>query len=218
LFVQLPLVVDTAMASVRVKSKVFVPDKGDQRIKALQRQVRQLKKSDEVKFHDFASGITTAAAGTITLLSGIAEGAGSAERIGVQISPSYLVIRDGIIWPTVQAWYRCIIFQDMFTNGAAPAVADVLAAAAWNGSFNHLNETNGRIRVLMDYTMQGVPATDSAIQSHIAFKRKIAAIKFVGATAAQASCGAGSIYALRITSAGATQPTSDLRLELQYRG
>jgi len=193
-------------------------DKDEQKINVLQRQVRKLKKGDEVKFHDFASGITTAAAGTITLLSGIAEGAGSAERNGQKIGPNKLVVRDGVIWPTVQAWYRLIIFQDMATIGAAPAVTDVLATAAWNASYNHANENNKRFRIHSDTILQGVPATNSAIQSRIVKRFKLSQIKYIGATNAQASCSTGTLYALRITSAGATQPTSDLRMEMQFRG
>lgn len=193
-------------------------DVDEQKINGLQRQVRKLKKADEIKFHDFASGITTAAAGTITLLSGIAEGAGSAERIGQKIAPSKVTIRDGVIWPTVQAWYRIIIFQDMGTIGAAPAVLDVLATAAWNASYNHANETNKRFRIHSDTILQGVPATNTAIQSRTVRKFKLGTIKYIGATNAQASAGFGSLYVLRITSAGATQPTSDLRMELQFRG
>lgn len=193
-------------------------EKDEQKINVLQRQVRKLRKVDEIKFHDFASPITTSNAGTITLLSGIAEGAGSADRIGVQIAPVKVTLRDGVIWPTVQTWYRAIVFQDMFTIGVAPAVADVLAATFWNGSFNHLNETNKRFRIIADYTLQGVPATNNAIQTRITKRFRLAPIKYIGATNAQASCSAGTLYILRITGAGATQPTSDLRLELQFRG
>jgi hypothetical protein len=190
----------------------------EQRIKSLARIVHRLGKSDEVKFHDFASGITTSAAGTMTFISGIAEGAGSAERNGVSIAPHSLTVRDGVIWPTVQAWYRCIIFQDQLTAGVVPAVTDVLAAAAWNASFNHLNETNKRFKILMDYTLEGVPATNNAIQSKRTSKLLNGTMKYIGNANTQASAGVGAIYALRITSAGATQPTSDLRLEFQFRG
>lgn len=193
-------------------------EQDEQKIGVLQQQVRRLRRSDEIKFHDFASGITTSAAGTITYLSGITEGPGSAERIGQKIAPNKLTVRDGVIWPTVQAWYRLIIFQDNLTTGAAPAVTDVLATAAWNASYNHANETNKRFRILSDKILQGVPATNTAIQSRVVRRVRLNQVKYIGATNAQASASVGALYALRITSAGATQPTSDLRMELQFRG
>lgn len=193
-------------------------DQDEQKINVLQRQVRKLRKGDEIKFHDFSSAITTAAAGTITLLSGIAEGAGSAERNGQKIGPSKLTVLDAVIWPTVQAWYRLIIFQDNQTSGAAPAVTDLLQSAAWNSNYNHANETGKRFRIHADIIQQGVPTQWTGIQ-HRKFKKfKLSQIKYIGAANTQASAGVGSLYALRITSAGATQPTSEIRLELQFRG
>ena len=89
--------------------------------------------------------------GSVTLLNGVATGTDFTDRIGRKIVMRSLYLRgtlspvDGI---TLDNMCRVLIVYDMQSNGAAPAITDVLKSAT---SIAQLNMNNrDRFRVIMD--------------------------------------------------------------------
>ena len=86
----------------------------------------------EKKFIDFSVSGTAAAAGAVTLLTGLAAGDTNTTRDGNQIRYKYMNVKYQIntnTISTVNRLLRIVIFMDSQNQSALPAVTDVLEAA-----------------------------------------------------------------------------------------
>lgn len=101
---------------------------------------------------------------------------------------------------------RFILFVDKSSNGALPAVTDVLSAANVNAPLNYLNK--GRFYILRDRTYALAIASQDIIVDKIykRFKPDLEAT-YIGTTAATASLGTNQLMVLMISDQVATGPT-----------
>lgn len=187
----------------------------------IKKDVRKLKKTTAAEIHSatFSSPITTAAAGTVTFLSTIAQGDTEVSRAGNAIAP----LSFGYRYTTLAAagglntYVRYIIFQDSQNQGVVPVATDVLAAADISSMYNINNELQKRFHIYKDWTQSVQPPNiyNSALcgKGHI---KSLNRIMYSGATAAVTDARKGALFLLRITSAGANQPTSDFHWNLKF--
>lgn len=146
--------------------------------------------------------------GTVTLLNGVAQGDDFTNRTGRKFIMKSIYIRglvknvDAISGP---ACCRLIVVYDNQTNGAAPAVLDVLKEATSTSQFN-LNNRD-RFRIIFDKVWSVGAIDNTATQSYAAgpaiqcFKlyKKIALETLNNGTGATvASIATGSVYMITI--------------------
>lgn len=176
----------------------------------LVKKVNKLVKRSNAEQHmlNNKSNVTYSAAGAITYLSTIAEGDGNENRSGGKITPDSLDIRMLLNTGAAQGQAcRIIVFQDVQTYGAAPAVGDVLHEATVNSQYNVPNMVSKRYRILHDKVYTGVP-TDASSLRYIRIKKKsLNTIEYVGNTNAQNAAGRNALYMLRLTSATSNEAT-----------
>jgi len=162
--------------------------------------------------------------GSVTLLNGIATGTDFTDRIGRKVLLKSIQLR----WqlePTDQVvggnLCRIVIVYDAQTNGAAPAVTDVLKSASPLANVN-LNNRD-RFQILFDKTYLQLFAANTATQA-VAFgqayfrgklyRRLKHEMVFGGTTAAVGSIQTGSIYLITI---GSNIATADSQLSFTSR-
>ncbi len=107
----------------------------------------------ELKYDDGGAAIfNVLSAGTTILLSTIPNGTGPSERIGraVQYSDITLNYKIQVRNPTETGGCRVFIVYDRQTNGAAPAITDILTQANTMALYNANNRT--RFKILYDKT------------------------------------------------------------------
>lgn len=192
-------------------------DHDEEKINVLQSQVRRLNTAVDRKIFQNTSAITYSNAGTITLLSTIAQGVTLADRVGLDVTPDSLVIRQDVNF-TATGSVRVIFFQDRLCAGTLPTVLDVLTTATDNSNYNATNQLNKRHKILADYTVYGVLTTNTQFSQQRRTMRKINKVKYLDGTAVIGGSGSGSIFVLRLTNLAATQPTDSLTWELKFRG
>lgn len=167
------------------------------------------RKTIDVNTASYVSDTT----GTVTLLNGVATGTDFTDRIGRKIICRSLYIT-GMISPvdntTAANLARLIVVYDNQTNGAAPAVTDILKEATACSQLN-LNNRD-RFVVLCNKTWAQGSVSDTATQafsnSPNTFKVKIYKklrheVLFNGTTAAVGSIATGAIWMITIGSATA---------------
>jgi len=146
--------------------------------------------------------------GSVTLLNGIATGTDFTDRIGRKIRMKSFYIR-GVVRPidaTIgNTLARLIIVYDMQTNGAAPAITDVLKSASPSSQLNMNNRD--RFRILIDKQYPIGATSDVATQSFAGsptvhqikkYKKLNLEVLFNGTTNAVGSIATGSIYMITI--------------------
>lgn len=188
---------------------------------------RCIVRNTEKKFRtDTSIGGTPTSTGTVynVPLYAITQGAGDNERVGNVISLDKLVwkgyITDGATTPySAQGAIRCIFVYDKQTNGAAPAVTDILASASYLAPYNHnlvVGAGGARFNILADRTMM-VPIVDPAITSYTAkkmtFSLKGKETRFKSAGGTIADVATGGIFLLLIGASNSVQASGTTDLE-----
>lgn len=146
--------------------------------------------------------------GSVTLLNGVATGTDFTDRIGRKIVLKSMYLR-GILKPVDNnvgnTLCRLIIVYDMQTNGAAPAITDVLKSASPSAQLNMNNRDRFKILVDRAYALGGV--SDATTQSFSSGKNVYSIKKYKkcnletlynGTTNAVGSIATGSIYMITI--------------------
>lgn len=186
----------------------------------------------ELKFLDRATNDAVVAnTGTfIDSMNLILQGATEIQRIGRKatirdIDWRYTItlpLQDGVGTPIVGDQCRLILYQDKQTNGAAPAVLDILETVLGVKSFYQL-QNKGRFNILMDRTHNinyltmastgaGVTDQGQVTQFHTFKKRCSIPIEFSGATGAVTEMRTNNIGMLAISEAGICGLNGDLRI------
>lgn len=122
---------------------------------------RQLTRIGEMKSIDIpATSTVINTVGAVTLLNGVARGDTSATRVGNRITLRSIQVK-GYGLPTAATGNsqcgRVIVVYDRQSNGAAPAVTDILKDSHGSSLKNQLND--GRFLTLMDQ-MLAIPTAD----------------------------------------------------------
>lgn len=188
------------------------------RFNRLARAVGRLTQAIDAKYFTDTSPILLAQAGTVTLLSTIAQGNAITDREANSIRIASVTLHELLTVGAATGFARTIIFQDNLNQGVLPLVTDVLNSADVNSPLNAVNKVNKRFRILHDRVYSLVPATETAALNSTNVLSSLSPVKFLGTTAVQASQGAGSLYALRVTSLAATQPSSALNWQIHFSG
>ena len=133
------------------------------------------RRLDEKKFIDVSNTLynfdTT---GTIQLLNGCSQATDYNDRIGRKIIVRSIQLR-GLVYPldttTATSLCRMILLYDCQTNGAAPAITDVITSATSTAPLN-LNNRD-RFKILMDkqWAVAGVQANQAGSPTVHQFKK-----------------------------------------------
>lgn len=136
-----------------VRPKTFVP-------KAVKKYVQKRIEHDaedhyfDVTASQGAGGANYSSAGTVEVLSAVAQGDSYSGRTGEQINPKSLMIRfyaQGNPSWTNPSNLRVIVFQDMqIRSSTLPTVADILETTSYISDINHIAVNAKRFRILMD--------------------------------------------------------------------
>jgi len=170
------------------------------------------RRRDELKFVDTTIATTPfTLVGSIVLLNGVTQGTDFNQRIGRSVSMKSLLFRFTVEKATGAnsdgATARIILFYDAQTNGAAPAVTDVLATASHLSPMN-LNNRD-RFKILADSYLEteafvntaGVISAGSYCErTKTIYKKMTMECQFSGTTNAVGSIATGGIFALFISS------------------
>lgn len=169
----------------------------------------------EYKFSDYASTGPISNAGTVfSNINFLPLGDTAESRNGNSIKVTSHLLRFNIIRNTAATatTFRFIIFTDVSSNGAVPAVVDVLDNSS---ALSPLNSTNGaRFHILMDrtYTL----SADKPIVASQYFRKMNHHIKFIDNTASNSSLGQGPIYMLAISNETTNTPTFALQSRIRF--
>jgi len=176
----------------------------------------------ELKFIDITAApavITTA--GSLELLSQIANGNGQSERVGRRINLVDIHLRFSL-YPSDDFdsnYSRVLMFIDKQSNGAAPAITDVLTTSTYYSLLNPININ--RFQVLYDSVRHSTFNNNATLSiastpTHFIETRKSLkgrSIMFKGTGSTVSSIDSGAVYLLTISSSAAMtyQTTSRLR-------
>ncbi|CAN8138855.1 Coat protein (modular protein) [uncultured Thiomicrorhabdus sp.] len=180
---------------------------------------RYRRPAQELKWFDTAkSAATVASTGVIweDSINHLTQGAGESARIGRKATLTAVNFRavvqlnDTTTVGNTDDGMRIILYVDSQTNGAAPAITDILETAEYL-SFNTLVNT-GRFRILMDKYIDisatagaynGASETSMQVAKTVTFyKRCQIPLEFDGATGAIAELRTNNVGILAITDAG----------------
>lgn len=151
--------------------------------------------------------------GTVTLISGVANGADFTERIGRKILMKSIYVK-GFIFnidnTTSPSLCRLILVYDNQTNGAAPAITDILKQSFSESQLN-LNNRD-RFKIISDKTWV-LGGVSDVIQQSIAGSPTVGKVKiykkcnyeevFNGITNAVGSIATGAVWMVTIGNVGA---------------
>lgn len=163
---------------------------------------------DELKFVDAAVSFTAwTTAGAIAILNGVAQGTDYNQRIGRSTLLKSILFRISVgksANNSTGSTCRFLIFYDAQTNGAAPAVTDVLAAASYLSPMN-LNNRD-RFKILCDtyidteaYTADPIATGTFKNETKTMFKKFNMECQFSGTGATVGSIATGGIFILLIS-------------------
>ncbi len=171
----------------------------------------------QVNFLTSASNLSSG--GAIQCLSETAQGADTNQRQGNSIKAVALEVREIFAVTTSNSAIRRILFIDWDQAGTAPTASDVLTstylstADAPNSPFNFKNLQ--RFEILDDQVFS-VDTVNKPLVTHVSKFRLNSHVRYLGTTAAAASDGEGSIYALYVSQTSANYPTYSLISRLSY--
>jgi len=182
---------------------------------------------DELKFIDnSATAQATSAAGIIALLNGITQGADFNNRIGRKVTMKSLLLKVsvGLLSTTssLGGVHRFLVVYDAQTNGATPAITDVLATANYLSPMN-LNNRD-RFKVLMDFyhktdaytvTAGAISAGSFTDTIENRFRKFNLEEQFSGTTNAVGSIATGAVFLIVISDVG-TAPIFDFYSRIRY--
>lgn len=169
----------------------------------------------ELKFIDNSSlsSSPVPAAGVVTLINGVTQNTDYNQRIGRKILLKSVLIRadiypynTGTIDATIGEQVRFIVFYDCQTNGAAPAVADVLQGVGTNEALNLNNRDRFKVLFDKDVSLESFKTTTGSLttgspklHSLKMYKKINMDTVFGGTGATVASITSGGLFTLLIS-------------------
>jgi len=171
----------------------------------------------ETKFLDSNNNDTANQAGTVSYLSGMAQGTDLNNRVGDSIRIQSIWLAGTCSVVTNNSSLRVLIVKDNENGGAAPAGSDILQNAGGAGAavaaYNYINKD--RFTIIFDELLvlnTVSPPTDVLkFESSHNFH-----IKYRGTGATAASAAEGSLWMATFTDLAATQPTLRYTCRITY--
>ncbi len=192
--------------------------KATQALAIAKRTRRQLSYALDVKsWRVDATAFTSATAGAIYLLSGIAQGDDDLQRIGNKIMTKRILFQVHAFGDILSRMVRVILFVDKAQHGTAPAITDLLEAASYTALLKSVNVPE-RFRILMDRTMRlSGSATDYDAYKIMTYKRNIRIpIHYIGDSAASGSMGKNTLYVAILSQTAGTANKLSYQIKLSY--
>jgi hypothetical protein len=190
----------------------------------------QIRPRKELKFVDLAAatyGFSTT--GTITLLNGISEGDDYTNRNSRNVviksvaARGYVFAVGGLaLGASTPAKARHLLVWDNASNGALPAITDVLTSAD-SFAFPSVNNEK-RFTILYDRTYVIGPLSTTATQAYAdSTQRDVeclvkldAPVEFIGTGATIASIGNGALLAITVGSAGVNVTSGSIGYRVRF--
>lgn len=175
----------------------------------------------EFKSIDILNSLAAAdTTGTIGLLNGVTLGSDINNRIGrqVELRSIQLRVQSFSTFNTgIDQWNRALIVYDRQSNGASPAITDVLTAATINAVRNLNNRK--RFKILMDKTVYLNAAGETDSGTFYDFYRKLRhPVEFNAGNAGIVSdIQSGAIYLIAIGSATAGNTAGNILFSSRIR-
>lgn len=171
--------------------------------------------SREIKMTGGASNGTLATAGALVEITRtIVQGDGLDQRNGNQINLKtiefciqYLISASANV-----DWTRIVVFRDLFNNGAAPAVTDVLNSAVTTSQYTRRVLVDHRFKILFDKVQPlSVSGSNRATSTNFKCKFNEAKVNYFSTGNTVADNGPGSVWAIVMCDAATNQSTYALR-------
>lgn len=172
----------------------------------------------EVKNFDVAvTSLSVPSAGTIVQFTGIAEGDEYNQRTGRSIKASSFLLKCdlAINASATSSAFRQLIFIDTMTNGAAPAVTDVLSAASYLAEMNINGVQPHRFRILSDktFTLSNQGTQSRTFSKYHKLRHHI---NWYGTGGGTTNMGPGQVFVLWIGSEATNTPTLNYSARFRY--
>lgn len=192
-----------------------------QKVAKLEKQVR-LQKDEWKSIETYLAGAAVAA-GTLYLLNGTTQGDGINQREGRQIYVQSVQCNLRAEWNTAAspspATYRIILFVDKQSNGAAPAVADLLdtSTALSCDALRNLNNRK-RFKILLDrrYAITPTGASNTSIVDDFYLKKFITTQYNAGTAGTIADISSNSIYMLTVSDEAVNGPNNGGHIRVRF--
>ena len=158
----------------------------------------------EYKYLEAVNTITPVSTGTVQPLATISQGNGQTNRDGNSIKVTSLLIRATLTRNTsaTATKVRIIIFSDASSNGATPALADVLQTANQDSPINRVN--GARFTIIKDKSY--ILDSDQPMSQMYIYKKMQHHVHYLTTDNTVASQGQGFIYLLAISSEATNAP------------
>jgi len=174
----------------------------------------------ERKFLDSAISDDATTTGAVNLLNGMAPGTTASTRIGQRILMKSIqariyLRREDVTTATVQA-VRVLLIYDRQTNGAAPAITDVLSAISMQSLRNMANV--GRFFCLMDktYTLDGAGGQTVLFDERY-MKINLPVFYNTGTAGTAADIQTGGLFLMHFGNAAAGVDDTDANINIRLR-
>jgi len=169
----------------------------------------------EVKHVDQTANLTPDTSGTVTLLSGIAQGDGNTTRDGtsVKLKGGDLRFRAASHTSAAATWLRLLLVVDTRNDGVNPTLSDIISATI-TGQPN-LDSSPNRFVILHDEVLSLVTAANRIAHRNIPLYALLDMhLMFNGTGATVASCSGPALFAVLLSSEATNTPsvTFDSRL------
>lgn len=178
--------------------------------KSVMKMVRSMMPKKEYKFIDVESAAAAQTYnGTITLISGVAQGTTAITRVGRSINLKSLLFRYSIIGLATDPIMRVMILYDKQNTGTAPSVGGILQTVGNANAVNAPLEYTqaGRFQILYDKLIVCDAVKQTSYEGKFYKKFNGLSLKYQGDTAAQADVNKNAIYVLTISTTAAGNPT-----------
>ena len=158
----------------------------------------------EYKYLEAVNTITPVSTGTVQPLATISQGNGQTNRDGNSIKVTSLLIRATLTRnaSATATKVRIIIFSDTSSNGATPALADVLQTANQDSPINRVN--GARFTIIKDKSY--ILDSDQPMAQMYIYKKMQHHVHYLTTDNTVASQGQGFIYLLAISSEATNAP------------
>jgi hypothetical protein len=182
------------------------------RLQKLETRLGNLK--PELKGINFTSATNSTSTGAIVPLTLFAVGNTNDTRVGDRVQLKHINLRWAVANDTNNTFQRLIIFRDLSSDGAVPAVADVLGAVAYNATYDISNTiSNHRFHIVRDMTLATSVNGPAAFHTNLELPLQDT-VGFVDTTAAATALGTHQYYYLLIANSAST--TSNIYWQIRF--
>lgn len=178
---------------------------------------KQLKVGDRLVNITITGGVLVAA-GSISFVSGIAQGDDVSNRQGNIVKPVELIVKlkTTNITSAPGRTIRYILFQDTLCVGSPATVGDVLDAATTQAAKQEVNHLNKRHHILFDYTRSLDISRPIELQTFHIKGSRMKPLKYNLTTDVVAAAGANAMFLLAIVDNVTTATTLDASFQLRF--